>query len=172
MADLRQNAQRTERNKKKSRKGGWWWLVIVIVVAFTQMADTLDLSGLQRLWWRYRVTLLRHGVTFNPAILLLAVLVLLIILIYALCAALKKRRAEKNKPAASGRTSAAVQRRDPRTASFTRPEPTCIVCDHTGEDHFQHDKEQRIRQLDDWLKNGLVDKDEYRVLKARYEQDL
>ena len=71
-----------------------------------------------------------------------------------------------------GRVSTAVQRLDPRSKSFTKPETYCAVHDHSGEDHLAHDKAQRIRQLDEWLKNGLIDRNEYRVLKSRYERDL
>ena len=38
------------------------------------------------------------------------------------------------------------------------PDAACVVCDNTGEDHFAHDKAQRIAQLDDFLKNGIIDK--------------
>ena len=34
------------------------------------------------------------------------------------------------------------------------------------------DMEKRIAHLDDWLKSGLIDREEYRVLKERYQQNL
>ena len=43
--------------------------------------------------------------------------------------------------------------------------------DAQGEDHFQRDRRRRISQLDDWLKSGLIDRDEYKTLKRRYERD-
>jgi uncharacterized membrane protein len=43
--------------------------------------------------------------------------------------------------------------------------------DVQGEDHFQRDRRNRISQLDDWLKSGLIDRDEYKNLKRRYERD-
>ena len=52
------------------------------------------------------------------------------------------------------------------------PDAACIVCDNTGEDHFAHDKARRIAQLDDFLKNGIIDKAEYRTLRDRYERNL
>jgi flagellar basal body-associated protein FliL len=61
---------------------------------------------------------------------------------------------------------------DPRMKTFTKPDAPCVVCEHTGEDHLQRDKQNRIRQLDDWLKTGLIDRKEYVVLKDRYERDL
>ena len=41
----------------------------------------------------------------------------------------------------------------------------------SGEDHFQRDKRKRIEQLDDWLKNGLIDRREYNELKRRYREN-
>ena len=55
---------------------------------------------------------------------------------------------------------------------FSAPEAPCIVCEQTGEDHFQRDKARRLAQLDDWLKIGLIDRDEYRVLKDRYQRGI
>ena len=50
-----------------------------------------------------------------------------------------------------------------------RPEDT--VFDYSGEDHFQRDKRSRIEQLDEWLKNGLIDRKEYNELKRRYRDE-
>ena len=103
--------------------------------------------------------------------LLGAGLVILVVLLLTLRSA-TRRKAEIDQPMTAARTSAAVQRRDPRTKSFTQPESYCVVCDHTGEDHFQRDKNSRIAQLDEWLKNGLIDREEYKVMKSLYERDL
>ena len=73
---------------------------------------------------------------------------------------------------APGRTGISRESEDPRMKSFTKPDAPCIVCEHTGEDHLMRDKINRIRQLDDWLKSGLIDRSEYHVLKDRYERDL
>ena len=48
----------------------------------------------------------------------------------------------------------------------------CVVCENTGEDHFAHDKAERIKQLDDFLKNGIIDKNEYRIIRERYKNDI
>lgn len=56
-------------------------------------------------------------------------------------------------------------------SDFAQPEAHCVVCENTGDDHFAHDREQRIKQLDEWLKNGIIDRKEYQVMKARYERD-
>ena len=65
------------------------------------------------------------------------------------------------------RPASSVAHRD-----FSAPEAACIVCEQTGEDHFQRDKVRRLAQLEDWLKIGLIDRAEYRVLKDRYERGI
>ena len=54
--------------------------------------------------------------------------------------------------------------------AFPEPEAHCVVCENTGVDHFERDRQMRLRQLDDWLKNGLIDRGEYAVLKRKFEQ--
>lgn len=36
----------------------------------------------------------------------------------------------------------------------------------------ERDKERRLRQLDDFLKNGIIDKEEYKILRSRYERGI
>ena len=75
---------------------------------------------------------------------------------------------ERHRPAPSmKRPASSVAHRD-----FSAPEAACIVCEQTGEDHFQRDKVRRLAQLEDWLKIGLIDRAEYRVLKDRYERGI
>ena len=120
-------------------------------------------------------------------------LIVLILLFWVLPAIIKKVKGgngskQTGKPAARVQTTA--QRRTPtvelhrpapsmkRPASsvahrdFSAPEAACIVCEQTGEDHFQRDKVRRLAQLEDWLKIGLIDRAEYRVLKDRYERGI
>lgn len=54
--------------------------------------------------------------------------------------------------------------------AFPEPEAHCVVCENTGVDHFERDRQMRLRQLDDWLKNGLIEREEYMILKRKYEQ--
>ena len=75
-----------------------------------------------------------------------------------------------------------LKKRDERMAQAQRapghplppdmPDAACVVCDNTGVDHFAHDRAQRIAQLDAFLKNGIIDKAEYRALRERYERGL
>ena len=74
---------------------------------------------------------------------------------------------KKRKGAAEEAAPAAPQ---PDEASEVLPPEACeAVCEDAGEDPLAREREQRIRQLDEWLKNGVIDKEEYQQLKDRYE---
>lgn len=162
--------------QKKKKGGGGAALFVLLILLLPRLFELLDDVNIQRairrLTLRMEIWMIQHGM--DPELLpLIAVGVLVVIVL--LIGAAKRRKKAEDRPifnSAGGRTSAAKQRPDPRNRSFTTPEASCIVCDHTGEDHFVRDKAQRIAQLDEWLKNGLIDREEYRVLKSRYERDL
>ena len=42
--------------------------------------------------------------------------------------------------------------------------------EYSSEENFIRDKQRRIKQLDGFLKNGLIDKAEYMVLKSHYDK--
>ena len=98
-----------------------------------------------------------------PVVLAALTLVLVITAVVLVIQKAKKAKAEPPRPESP---------EDPRMKTFTKPDAPCIVCDHTGEDHLERDKRNRIRQLDDWLKSGLIDRKEYAVLKDRFERDM
>ncbi len=165
-------------NKKKKKGGGGALLVFLLIFVLPRLFEALEGADFQNALWKLRYWAYRRGL--DPRLLLpilAACVIVIFVLIAAVSAARKKRLAEAGASrvrinTSAGRTAAAAQRADPRSRSFVPPEPSCIVCDHTGEDHFVRDKAQRIAQLDEWLKNGLIDREEYRVLKSRYERDL
>ena len=162
------------KNKKSSGFGFFWiFLLVVLLPKLFELMEDGDLEfAFQRFFSRLRYWAMRNGLpTELPMILMSVAVVVVVFVIVAAAASAKKKRAE-NTNTRSGRTSAAVQRPDPRTRSFSEPDPYCVVCDHTGEDHFQRDKAQRLRQLDDWLKIGLIDREEYRVLHDRFERGI
>ena len=45
------------------------------------------------------------------------------------------------------------------------------IADYSRAEYFEYDKTSRLKQLDVWLKNGLIDRDEYRRLKKRYSEN-
>ncbi len=56
--------------------------------------------------------------------------------------------------------------------NFPSPDAYCLVCDQTNTDHFERDRQRRLRQLDYWLSIGLIDRKEYRTLKDRYNKSV
>ena len=95
-----------------------------------------------------------------------AVIVVFVAVILAIQSTLKKRGAGE----LPGMMSALNRRKAPTRKEFPVPEAHCVVCDTTGVDHFERDRQQRLQQLDEWLKNGIIDRNEYRVLKDRYSK--
>ena len=165
-------------NNQKKKKGGFGSVLVVFLVIFLlpRLFELLESADFRYALWRLQRRAMRNGIDPDLLpIILVSAAALLVAAIAVLSAVRKKKAAETGRAqtnSTGGRTSTAKNRPDPRTRTFTPPEPTCVVCDHTGEDHFQHDKAQRIKQLDEWLKNGLIDRQEYKVLLARYERDL
>lgn len=162
-------------NKKtqgKKKNVGFGWLVFLAIILISNLMNSADSGSFRHLLFRLRLFALRLGV---PVEALLLAPVAVIVLIVLLVSAAKRRAREKDADTPTmkkARASAAVQRPDPRSRSFTGPDAYCFTCEATGEDHFQRDKHTRIKQLDEWLKNGLIDRAEYQVLKARYERNL
>ena len=168
-------------NKKKKSGGGGVVIVFLAIMLISRLFAALNDADFETLRWRLRRWAIMNHI--DPGLLpvmFIGLMVFLVVLIAVVKASSRRKAgrtayssaAGRTTNSAAGRTSAAAQRPDPRTRSFTAPEPSCIVCDHTGEDHFVRDKAQRIAQLDEWLKNGLIDREEYRVLRDRYERDL
>ena len=173
-------AMDNKNNQKKKKGGGGALLVFLLIFLLPRLLEALENSNFERQFsraiWQMQRWLIQLGLDPDLLpLLFVAVLVLIAVVITSAKKAAKKRDAEQGSTKAytsAGRTTAATRRPDPRNRSFTPPEPSCIVCDHTGEDHFVRDKQQRIAQLDEWLKNGLIAREEYKVLKSRYERDL
>ena len=42
--------------------------------------------------------------------------------------------------------------------------------EYSVEENFVRDRQRRLKQLDDFLKNGLIDRNEYMVLRSHYDK--
>ncbi|MBR5343853.1 MAG: hypothetical protein IK149_08150 [Oscillospiraceae bacterium] len=157
-------------NNKKQKSGGKGWGILAILIII--LIRGLSSGSIDR--------------DAAPAIIVLIVIGTVIAI--AVSSAKKRSEAAKHaheqrevpagaRPTPTVQTSRPVpsmQRREPVTAakrSFPQPDAYCVTCENTGEDHFVRDRNRRIAQLDEWLKNGLIDREEYRVLKYRFERD-
>lgn len=150
--------------QKNKKNQGSPWAILVVLLIFALRAIR---SG-------------NYGTAVIPVILAVCAVIAAGIAI-AKSAAKKRRDGAKPAPAPVRKTPSvelhrpvpSMQRREPVTAQrqFPQPEAYCVSCELSGEDHFVRDRKRRLAQLDEWLKNGLVDKEEYRVLKYRFERD-
>lgn len=52
-----------------------------------------------------------------------------------------------------------------------RKQSTNTSFDTRWEEYVQRERKKRVSQLDDWLKNGMIDKKEYNELKKRYKKE-
>ena len=144
--------------KKQPKKGSSWAIIVILIGLAVANAGEIDEKLL----------------TFIlPVIIIIAAVALGVRLRMKLGDGTKGESRTRNiRELDSSSMQSAIRRFDPRSKSFVKPDAPCIVCEHTGEDHLERDKQNRIRQLDDWLKSGLIDRSEYRVLKDRFERDL
>ena len=149
------NEQNNRKNTRKNPSFAIWVLVLILIGLFNS-----EDSGL--------------------GVYVLAVILLVAAFVYLLRALTRKAGSRDTGADASQRARPAAKpgptRRTPAKAisthrEFPAPDARKIIREYSGEDHFARDKAKRLRQLDDWLKNGLIERDEYRVLKARYERD-
>ena len=148
-----------ENKKSNKKKGGIPWIAIAVLVfgVIGQLADD-GISG---------------------ALVLLLPLIVFGVFLSRVIKAAKASQEKQN----TGSSPAAPVRRAPTQptvklhsdakphSEFPSPEAYCGVCENTGEEQLAVDRAQRIRQLDDWLKNGLIDRAEYRVLKETFEKN-
>ena len=87
----------------------------------------------------------------------------------------KKAARKKAEDQANVRWSAPVpERRQNRAVPAERPAytPQPVYNENTSGENFQRDRQRRLAQLDSFLKNGIIDREEYKVLRSRYERDI
>lgn len=152
-------------NQKKSKNRGSPWILLIFLVIFliNRLADS-------------------HGRVSIPVLFAIAVIGIVILTTVFGNSRRKHQEEIKGKSAEARpqpkvelhRPVPSMQRREPVTArrEYTKPDAYCVSCELSGEDHFMRDRQRRIAQLDEWLKNGLIDRQEYLVLKRRFQNDL
>ena len=152
--------------KKKKPAGSFWWVAVLLMLG--ALSETEGKVNIRRMLMPVRFWFYRMGIDPEWGIPLLFTVVIVALILIIVAVAKRKVAAKSDK---APTPAPAAQRRDPRTASFTKPDAHCVSCELSGDDHFARDRQQRIRQLDEWLKNGIIDREEYRQLKQRYQRD-
>ncbi len=84
--------------------------------------------------------------------------------------ATSRQKQTKRPVSVSSRTGETAARRPAayRPEVYNPKEYSYNPADYSETDYMAHDSHRRMKQLDDWLKSGLIDKDEYRKLKDLY----
>lgn len=82
------------------------------------------------------------------------------------------------KSTSSNRTTAQTPVRSTSAQARTAARPVSVVtahhskgkdCEYGDVNHqYSHDQQRRLQQLDSFLKNGIIDKEEYQVLYNKY----
>ena len=155
------------REDKKQKKGvSWKWIVAVAVVYFIFTAvmekEDFDFDSVSALFSIVSVAVAAAG------------------FLLALKVALSKKKEERAQRAAvrrpdRDRSGAMPHRRNRQIEDRPLPAPQrsfspAVYDENLREDSSQRDRERRLRQLEDFYKNGIIEKDEYQLLKSRYEK--
>ena len=145
---------RERQNNKANKSGGGKG--ILAVIGFIVLMNVISAGGGSVIWF------------------ILAIALIIAIMVIAVKA--MKKAAQKNSAG-----SAPVQwtrpdndRRQNAPKSAERPvyTPQAGYNENASAENFQRDRQRRIAQLDDFLKNGIIDKEEYKVLLSRYERNI
>ena len=150
--------------KKKKPAGSFWWVAVLLMLG--ALSETEGKVNFRRMLTPLRFWFYRHDIDPGLGVPLVFTVIIVALILIVVAIAKRKMAEKKDRP-----PTPAASRRDPRTASFTKPDAHCVSCELSGDDHFARDRQQRIRQLDEWLKNGIIDRAEYRQLKQRYQRD-
>ena len=144
---------RERQNSKKNPSGGKGILALIVSIV---LMNIISAGGGSVIWF------------------ILAIALIIVIFVIAVKAG--KKAAQKNSAG-----SAPVQwtrpdndRRQNAPKSAERPvyTPQTVYNENASAENFQRDRQRRIAQLDGFLKNGIIDKEEYKVLLSRYERDI
>ena len=145
---------RERQNSKTNKSGGGKG--ILIVAGFIILMNVISAGG-------------------GEAILGIFVIALFIGIVIFFLKQRKKAAQKKAEAQAPVRWSAPEPDRRPnRAVPAERPAytPQPVYNENTSGENFQRDRQRRLAQLDGFLKNGIIDKEEYKVLRSRYERDI
>ncbi len=143
--------EREKDARSKGKKNGWGGLVIIAIIV---LINILEGAGTEVL----------------GALLSLAVFVgVVMFVIKSLKKAKTKKPVTSSRPVKQVRT---VVRQETQPKAPERPvyTPTVVFDENAAATNFERDRQRRVAQLQDFLKNGIIDKDEYKVLMSKYEK--
>lgn len=111
------------------------------------------------------------GSSDGSLLLLLIICVIVGIVIFVVSMVKKSGKGEK----AVNKTAKLPRLRNEKDLEVRPMSPSvkkspAVYNERSAEELFRHDHEERMQQLEVFLKNGIIDKKEYAILKERYEK--
>lgn len=144
---------RERQNSKKNPSGGKGILTVIGAIV---LMNVISAGGASVIWFILAIAL--------------------IIAIMAIAVKAGKKAAQKNSaesaPVQWKRPEIDRRQNPPKPAERPVYTPQTVYNENASAENFQRDRQRRIAQLDGFLKNGIIDKEEYKVLLSRYERDI
>lgn len=145
---------RERQNSKKNQSGGGKG--ILIALGFIILMNVIGAGG------------------GSAILVILAIALIVAVAIIGLKAGKKaiKQKTEDQAPVQWKRPDNDRRQNAPKPAERPVYTPQAGYNENASSENFQRDRQRRIAQLDDFLKNGIIDKEEYKVLLSRYERNI
>ena len=144
---------RERQNNKKNPSGGKG---ILIALGFIILMNVISAGGGGVILFFFAIAL---------------IIVILVIAVKAGKKAAQKKSAE-SVPVRWTRPDNDRRQNAPKPVERPVYTPQTVYNENASAENFQRDRQRRIAQLDGFLKNGIIDKEEYKVLLSRYERDI
>lgn len=152
------NDRENRERKRGSGKNGWVGLAVIAVAFLINLLESSEIRAVG---------------LFAVLIVVTAVVIFVVFFVKGL----KKVSANKNTTSgiAAGKmedTHRAAIRREAQPETPQRPvySPGAVYDENAAAANFERDRQRRLDQLQGFLKNGIIDKDEYQVLLSQYEK--
>ena len=122
----------------------------------------------------FAISALSEGVVSSPAVGVI-VLILVVLLIFAAVFFVGKKLLKAAEVKGAGPKKPLFKREEleDKPISASRgysAQNGAVYNERSAEELFRRDQERRIKQLDVFLKNGIIEKNEYNLLRQRYEK--
>ena len=152
------NDRENRERKRGTGKNGWVGLAVIAVAFLINLLESNEI----------------HAVgLFAVLIVVTAAVIFAVFFVMGLKKASGTKKTAGSPTAAKvGDTRRAEIRHETRTGTPQRPvyTPSAGYEENATAANFERDRQRRLNQLQDFLKNGIIDKDEYQVLLSRYEK--
>ena len=144
-----------ENQSRKKKKSGGGKGILVVIGSFVLM-NIISEGGGSVIWFILAIAL---------------IIAIVVIAVKAATKAAQKNSAEEA-PVRWTRPDNDSRQNAPKPAERPVYTPQAGYNENASAENFQRDRQRRIAQLDDFLKNGIIDKEEYKVLLSRYERNI